>query len=216
MDAKTILVIVPHGDDETLMCGGTISRYAREGHNVYVAFIRTAHDERTQAQLFTTNVVKDILGFKQGLYLHLTEEEVANDFLKLKVAIENTIQTIKPEIVITTFWGDNHQDHKNTFQAVSVACRHHTAPFVKQILVGEINSSTDQDLSPDVFNPNYFVKLDAVDITNKVRAIGAYSTESHAFPHPRSAMALQALAYVRGMKINEEFAEAFMCVKQIY
>ncbi len=34
-----ILVIAPHADDEVLGVGGTIARYAEEGHQVYVCVV---------------------------------------------------------------------------------------------------------------------------------------------------------------------------------
>lgn len=35
----TILVIAAHPDDEVLGCGGTIARYAAEGHDVHIAIL---------------------------------------------------------------------------------------------------------------------------------------------------------------------------------
>lgn len=212
---KTVLIVVPHGDDEALMCGGSISRFVREGHTVHVAFVRGAHDPRTYNQLSDTKASRAILGIHEIHYLHLTEEVVSNDFLTLKQKIEYIISEIKPNIVITTFYGDNHQDHKNTFRAVSVACRVHSAPFIEQILVGEINSSTDQDISADVFAPNYFIKLEESDIIKKCKAMEAYQAERREAPHPRSALNIRAQAMTRGMVVGIKYAEAFMCLRSI-
>ena len=33
---KKILILSPHADDEVLGCGGTISKYSKKGHDIYV------------------------------------------------------------------------------------------------------------------------------------------------------------------------------------
>ena len=216
MDCKKILVIVPHGDDEVLLCGGTISRYVREGNEVTVAFIRAANDARTQHQLDSTYKAKDVLGYQRIIHINLPEEDITNNFILLKTNIEALVQHIKPHCVITTFYNDNHQDHRNTFRAVSVATRHHFAPFIEQILVGEINSSTEQAIGSEQFTPNYFIRLEKQDLANKCKAMLAYDTEAKEAPHPRSFEGICALGMVRGMRIGVPSAEAFMILKQVY
>jgi len=210
-----VLVIVPHCDDEVLMCGGTIRRLVRENKEVHVAFVRGPMDDRTKKQTDDAYKVQERLGYKQIHHLALSERTVANDFITFKEAIEELIVNVIPDTIITTFWGDNHQDHRETFRAVSVAARHHNAPSVKTILVGEINSSTDQNIDNNTFNPNYYIQLEETDITTKVKAMSDYDGEVREFPHPRSAGGILATAYNRGMIINHVCAEAFMCLKAI-
>lgn len=215
MQNKKILVIVPHGDDETLLCGGTIHKL-KDSNDVHVAFVRQPHDTRTKEQLNTTQKIKDLLKIKEIHYLNLTEEETANDFLKLKCGVEDVVDLVKPDIIFTTFYGDNHQDHQNTFKAVSVATRHHSAPFVKQIYVGEVCSSTEQNIGPDKFTPNVYIPLSESDLNVKTQAMEMYSTEKRDHPHSRSSENIRALATMRGARINEKYAEAFMCMKYIW
>ena len=216
MDYKRILVVVPHGDDEVLLCGGTISRYVRQGSEVTVAFVRAASDNRTQRQLESTQKAKDILGYQDVVYMNLSEDVITNNFNLLKSNIEALIQYVKPQCVITTFYNDNHQDHRNTFRAVSVATRHHFAPFIEQVLVGEINSSTEQAIGSEQFAPTYFIRLERQDLDNKCQAMLAYDTEAKEAPHPRSFESICATGMVRGMRIGVPSAEAFMVLKQIY
>ena len=213
---SNVLVIVPHGDDEVLMCGGTIYKLSNKGHSVSVAFVRKPHDDRTTQQLATTKEVSERIGFKNVFYLSLTEEETANDFLKLKCEVEKIVEKVKPETLFTTFYGDNHQDHQNLFRAVSSACRHHNAPFIKQIFAGEICSSTEQNIGPDKFTPTVYVPLSDKEIAVKVNCMEMYETEKREHPHARSGQNILALATYRGARINEKYAEAFMCIKQIW
>jgi LmbE family N-acetylglucosaminyl deacetylase len=213
---NTILVIVPHGDDEILLCGGTIHKFANLGHEINVAFVRQSHDERTFQQLEATKKVKEYLKIKTVHYLNLTEEETANDFLKLKCKVEEVIDKVRPQTIFTTFYGDNHQDHQNLFRAVSVACRHHNAPYIKQIYVGEVCSSTEQNIGPDKFAPTVYIPLSETNITAKILAMEAYQTERRDHPHARSSENINALATYRGARINTKYAEAFMCMKYVW
>lgn len=216
MQTTKVLIIVPHGDDEALACGGSISRYVREGYEVHVAFVRDSCDERTAIQLNAANIARRILKYQHIHFLKLSENDITNDFIKLKATIEELVSTVQPEIVITTFYGDNHQDHRNVFRAVSVATRHHNAPFVKLILVGEINSSTEQSIDLNTFTPNYYISLSEDDMDKKCQAMQSYDTEARSVPHPRAPECLRATATVRGMRIGQRYAEAFMCLKQVY
>ncbi len=215
MDCKKCLVIVPHGDDEVLMCGGTIHKLSEQGCEVHVAFVRKPHDQRTTSQLATTKDVKSVLGIKQVHFLNVTEEQAANDFLFLKIKVEDVISLIKPDTIFTTFYGDNHQDHRNLFRAVSVACRSFNAPFVRSVYAGETISSTEQNLGPEKFAPNTYVVLSLLNLDAKLKSIEMYKTERRTFPHPRSVETIRATAIVRGNTINEPYAEAFMCIKDV-
>ena len=210
-----ILAIVPHGDDEVLMCGGTLHKLSKI-NQIHVAFVRKPHDKRTKKQLNATKEAQNILGILKLHYLNISEFDTANEFLTLKTSIEQIVSHVQPQIIFTTFYGDNHQDHQNLFRAVSVACRHQNALSVKHILVGEISSSTDQYLGPHVFHPTVFINLTEKDIQAKINAMAAYETESRKDPHPRSSENMRALAKVRGAKINAAYAEAFMCIKSIW
>lgn len=212
---KNLLIIVPHGDDEVLMCGGTAHKLSKQ-YNIHVCFVRKPHNERTSEQLASTKSVCSFLGITNIYYLNVSEEDTANNFLLLKQKAESIIQLIKPEILFTTFYGDNHQDHQNLFRAVSCACRHHAAPFIKKIFVGEICSSTEQNIGPDKFTPTIFIPLSEENIKVKLRAMELYETEKREHPHARSSENIKALATMRGARINEKYAEAFMCMKYVW
>jgi LmbE family N-acetylglucosaminyl deacetylase len=216
MSATKVLIIVPHGDDEVLLCGGAINRYITEGYEVHVAFVRDSNDSRTHSQLSATESAKNILKYQHIYLLGQSENVIQNNFVDLKNVIEDIIIKVEPHIVITTFSDDNHQEHRNTFRAVSTALRHHNVPSVKLVLVGEINSSTEQALGSLPFDPNYFITLSDEDMDNKCAAMLAYETESRNPPHPRSTDCIKATAMVRGMKVGEKYAEGFMCLKQVY
>lgn len=215
--SKNILVLVPHGDDEVLMCGGSIVKHVDNGDYVTCVFSRGFKDERTRKQLSDIEVAKKILGYHNVIYMNLSEETLCNDELTYMRKFEKINADLKPDVVYTTFWGDNHQDHKSTFNAVAMACRPWGLHMPSEIYCGEIPSSTEQ--SPPLiqyqFMPNYYKVLTDKEILKKKYALKAYKTELCDFPHPRSADGIELFSRKRGNECRTKFAEAFVCIRNI-
>jgi LmbE family N-acetylglucosaminyl deacetylase len=119
--------------------------------------------------------------------------------------------------VYCPFYGDLHQDHRAVFEAVSVATRAWAVHRVKKILLYETISSTDQGLFNTMhpFVPNYFVALTKDHMEIKLAALKVYDKELGGADHPRSLENVHDKARITGRQINEPFAEAFMCVRNI-
>ena len=211
-----VCIVVPHADDETLGFGGTIQYHLTRGDSVSVLICREPHDERTKQQIKDSKTALKILGVKEICYLNVTEVEISNTPLKLFRKLEEQLLNINPDIVYTTFWGDNHQDHKILFDCVARATRVHGPLKVKKLLVGEIPSSTDQSpkLYNNIFIPNTYISITREHLHNKIIAMEAYTTESRLPPHPRSADYLSCVAKMRGIECGAEYAEAFIVVRQ--
>lgn len=214
---SNVCVIVPHADDETLGFGGAIQYHIAQNDTVSVIICRKPHDERTQQQINDSKVALNILGVKNVFFLNVTEVEISNTPLKLFRDLEAQLQHIRPAVIYTTFWGDNHQDHKILFDCVARAARIHGPLCVKRLLVGEIPSSTDQSpkTPSNMFTPNTYIRITYEQLHNKITAMEAYTTESRQSPHPRSADYLACLARTRGIESGSKYAEAFMLVRDI-
>ncbi len=119
---ETILVFASHGDDEVIGCGGTISKYSKEGKEVITIvfssgeksspwlkgeyLVETRRDEVKRIGAF--------IGSKQTVFFGLKDtklkEEVENP--KVKRAIINIIKHFKPTSIFTHSKYDPHPDHK--------------------------------------------------------------------------------------------------------
>jgi len=217
---KKILIIAPHMDDEALGCGGTIAKHAASGDEVYVCFVahriydHTYNAEKNEVEKQHSLKAKEILGYKEGVYLNLSDERLDACIQEVLIPLENYIAQVKPEIVYCPFYGDNHQDHRAVFGVARVALRPAATDYVKQVLLYETPSSTEQ--SPptieNVFLPNHYVRVDDF-INKKIEAFTCYATEERRHPHPRSNQALQVLAQKRGVEIGFNYAEAFMLIR---
>lgn len=214
---KKVAIVIPHGDDEALGFGGAIITHLNNGDHVTLVACRGPHDERTAKQFYDTKAAKDVLNYQDIRYLLVTESEISNEPLKLFRAIETSLNDIKPDVVYTSFWGDIHQDHGITYNSVARAVRVWGPLKVKQFFVGEIPSSTDQapKVSNNMFTPNWYIPISEGVLDTKIKAMQCYTTERKESPHPRSPDGIRTLAKLRGTECGFQYAEAFMCLRNI-
>ena len=99
--------------------------------------------------------------------------------------LNQIINKIKPDTVITHHPDDINDDHQKTFKIVSNATRPPSKYKVKkEIYLMEIPSTTDWTLRSS-FKPNVFVDI-SQNIGTKIKAIKIYKSEFNKFPHSRS------------------------------
>lgn len=151
-DGDRVLVVVPHCDDEVLGFGGAIQKHKKRGDHVTVLFLRQSHNARTRTQDSVAPKAQKILGYDQSIYLGIKEEELGVMGPHTLRKVEAVIGELGPTVVYTTFLGDIHQDHAGTFRAVRMATRVLKLPKVKQILLGEIPSSTSQRIPTSILS----------------------------------------------------------------
>jgi N-acetylglucosamine malate deacetylase 1 len=223
------LIIAAHPDDEILGCGGSIAKWSRAGHKVYVLIMAegvTSRDNSrdriaSQKELAKlTNSAMEagkILGVQSVKLLDFPDNRMDSiDLLDVVKTIEDHIENLQPEVVVTHHSGDLNVDHIIIHKAVITACRPQPGAIVKQILSFEVPSATEWQ-SPTINNPfvpNWFEDIsDTIDL--KVKALEAYKSEMREWPHARSIKALEHLAKWRGTTIGYQAAEAFMLIRRI-
>lgn len=204
---RKLLVVIAHPDDETIGCGGTISRAVREGSTCRVVLPVRRGDPRGLQHW------ESILGHfrsacrELGAQAVVTEESVVD--LWADTQVEQLRAGIEPhvewaDLVLTHAAGDVHQAHRAVSRAVEIATR----PFRRRRSVAffEVASSTDQAYV-DTFRPDLFVVLEEEDVACKGRAMGMYPTEA-ALGRTPSDLRLRTMH--RGLQIGVTHAEAFM------
>ena len=181
-----IMIVVPHPDDEVLGFGGVIQQHIKNKDNVTVYFISKPITQRLKEQI---NQCKKI-GRKLGHAIIIKEIELTDEHFRECVGyLEKEIETFKPDILYSVFYGDNHQDHEFIFKIVKTATRIYSNFLVKKIYLGEILSSTDQSpkLPQYAFTPTYYVPLTRKQVEKKIKCMEYYKNEIQQWPHPRSA-----------------------------
>ena len=210
-----ILVFAPHNDDEVLGVGGTICKLSKAGHNVYVCEV-TSGPRYKQMQEEAAKA-HQVMGVKESFFLNLPVSQLA-DYSKVEInaAIDNVVQTVKPDVVYMPFIWDMHFDHRIITEAVLVAIRPINGRLVKRAYMYETLSETGWNLSygEHCFSPNCWVEISDT-IEDKIEAMLCYQSQVKDSPHPRSVDGIRALAAYRGSTICVPFAESFMLVRDI-
>ena len=223
------LVIASHPDDEILGCGGSMAKWSREGNEVHILILAegvTSRDKNRNREYrkdeisMLTQAAKraaDILNVKSLKLFNYPDNRMDSlDLLDVVKFIENNIEKLKPDAVVTHHIGDLNIDHQKTHQAVITACRPHLVQTVKRILSFEVPSATEWQ-SPTLgapFVPNWFEDISAT-IELKLKALNAYESEMREWPHARSIEAVEYLARWRGASMGLKAAEAFSLIRQL-
>ena len=211
--SESVLVVVAHADDEALMCGGSIAKHTAAGDEVYVLIIADGVSSRTgrldpaefNARLAMASRASDVLGCN-GEVIGMPDNKLdtipALDIIK---KIEAVMDKVKPTLIYTNWNGDMNVDHRIVSTCTQVACRPVPGCSVKQILMGEVPSSTEW---AGAFNPNFFIDITDT-LAKKFEALACYQEEMRSGFHPRSMPSIGALAQLRGANIGVAAAEAF-------
>jgi N-acetylglucosamine malate deacetylase 1 len=222
-----VLVVAAHPDDEILGVGGTAALHVDRGDAVQLAILTdgvsmrhtvpSELEERKQSQQAAARDAASLLGVQDLVIRELPDQRL--DTLPISQVtreVESLLESFQPELVYTHFSGDINRDHRVLTEAVLVAVRPYSAPFVREILMFETPSSTEwgaPQLWPS-FEPNVFVDI-ASTLEKKLRAFACYTREVCADPHPRSLQSLRERAHYWGSLINRRAAEPFVCVRSL-
>lgn len=210
------LVVAPHPDDELLGCGGTLLRRKAEGASLGWLIVTGI----TQGMGWSKEQVKQReeeiahvtlrLGvdrvYKLGLPTMMLDTFPMSDLIQM---FSKVFQDFEPEEVFIPHISDVHTDHRVVFNAASSCCKWFRYPFIRRVLAYETLSETEIGLNnSSKFNPNVYIDIsDFLD--GKLELLKIYKSEISKFPFPRSIIAVQALAQLRGSTAGFLAAESF-------
>lgn len=216
-----ILVLSAHADDETLGCGGTISKLISQKFychiHVLTGYGKDKHpifkNELFEKVRFEFKNAINYLGSPSYSFGDLPAA-MLNDIPTYLVnnEIHNIVSKINPNTVFIPSQKDLHLDHKIINYASKVALR----PYLKNntnlfnIIEYEVPSETNIfiDDSNDNFAPNLYVDI-SEQINNKLKAFSEYKSQIQELNQPRSIKGIESLASYRGINIGVKFAESF-------
>ncbi len=203
---RKLLCLGAHSDDIEIGCGGTVLRWLQEDPSLEVFWVVfSSNKERKKeasrsADLFLKGAGKKkvlIESFRDGFFPYQGAE--------IKEYFEGLKKQVSPDIVLTHYRDDRHQDHRvvsdltwNTFRR-------------EAILEYEI-PKYDGDLG----HPNFFVHLDQAVCQKKIKNIlDVFKTQTE--KHWLTEDTLRAILRLRGVESHaeEKYAEAFYCRKII-
>jgi LmbE family N-acetylglucosaminyl deacetylase len=204
--APTILCIGAHCDDIEIGCGGTLAQWADlypQARFVWAVFSGT--EERVAE---TRAAARALLGPERGTDLHFygcRDSYFPAQFAEVKDALAGLGRRLQPDLVLTHYEHDRHQDHRVLAELTWNVFRNHL------VLEYEI-PKYDGDLGA----PNVFVPLSTASATRKVDAL----LSSFASQRGRdwfTADTFNALLRLRGIesKAPSGLAEAFYARKLV-
>ncbi len=225
MKKENILIVVAHRDDETLGCGGTIAKFAKQNYNLFAISMTDGVSSRLE---FKKKEIKErynnsikaskILNFKwlddiSGKFQDNRMDKAS--ILEITKLIEKAKKKIRPTIVITHYPEDLNIDHQIVANATMTAFRPKTNEKCRLILSFEVPSSTDYaNFKKKTFNPNYFVNIFKF-WKQKKRALKMYKKEILNYPNSRSLKGLENLAKYRGNQVGLKMAESFYILRSL-
>jgi LmbE family N-acetylglucosaminyl deacetylase len=219
------MAIVGHADDEVLGCGGTLTRHAVAGDEIWTVVLADGETSRDGVLIDAAVSRREgaareaaaIMGV-QNVILHRFRDNRLDTYSRLEIikVVEQHIEEVRPDTIYTHHSGDVNIDHKRVHDAVVTACRPQAGHPVQTLLFFEIASSTEWQVpgAAPAFQPNWFVDI-SDQLETKLRALESYVGEMREWPHPRSMEGVMYLAKWRGATVGCEAAEAFMLGRQV-
>lgn len=219
---ERVICFAAHPDDETLGCGATLAKHVANGDAVSVVVFADGLASRggvSQANIQLRHGMCrracKILG-TEDVWLHQYADNQMDNVALLDVVqhIEKHLDRWKPTIVYTHHGSDLNVDHRVVSEAVATACRPQNGSTVKRLMLFEIPSSSEWNITREQFRPNHFEDVTGT-LERKLKALAEYTTELRDWPHPRSLRGVQILAELRGAGAGLQAAEAFMIGRAI-
>jgi len=194
-----ILAIGAHPDDIEVGCSGTLAKYARNGHDIYLLVMTEGHmggegTTRKKEQAKSAKILKSrelIWGGYKDTLLTPHMNQMVHD-------IEAVIKKIAPDFIFVHHLDDTHQDHRALAKATVSATR-----YIRNVLFFE--GPTTQNFSPTIF----------VDIREtleaKIAMLLAHRSQVQKTNIEGLAITdvVRSTAVFRGIQGRVRFAEAF-------
>ena len=202
----SILCLGAHPDDIEIGCGGMLLKLARDQPNVNIRWVvfsggRTrAREARRTARLFLQGLGRgrvSVESFTDGFF--------PSDWKRIKQYFERLKASCEPDVVLTHYRDDRHQDHRVVSDLTWNTFRRHL------ILEYEI-PKYDGDLG----SPSVFVRLDE-EICRTKAELACRSFKSQSEKHWFTPETFMGLMRLRGMECASStgYAEAFYCRKLV-
>lgn len=206
-----ILILSPHTDDAELGCGGSISKFVEEKHEILWVVFSTAEESLPKGLPKDTlkkeflSIMKEfglkeknhkIFNFKVR-HLHEKRQHILEELIKMR-------NDFNPDLVMIPSLNDYHQDHQVVANEAVRAFKMDASIIGYELPWNHIT-----------FDTNLFIKLEKHYIEKKFKLLQKYKSQSMKKRGYFSKEYVLGLAKVRGIQCNAEYAEAFEVIRWI-
>ena len=172
-----LLAIGAHLDDIEIGCGGTLAEAARKGWETRMLVLSHSDYVDLDGRIFRTDdqamvegrAAAGKLGDVELEILGFPTKQIPYDFHVVE-AIEAPLRKFKPDVVLTHWPHDTHQDHRATSLASISACR-----YFNSILFYEPMTPSGRSYSP--FRPQVYVAVSPEAVQAKRESLLAHESQ---------------------------------------
>jgi LmbE family N-acetylglucosaminyl deacetylase len=197
-----VLAIGAHPDDIEYGCGGTLTKYARKGHGVYL-FIASDGARGGDAGVRRQEQKESslIVGAREVYWGGYDDTEVPLN-RDLIARLEEVMREVRPSMIFVNSPDDTHQDHRHLAQGTISATR-----YVPNFLFYEVPSTQN-------FSPNCYTDIAQV-LDRKLASLEAHHSQvSKTNIEDLTILELAvSCANFRGIQARVKYAEAFHSVR---
>lgn len=217
-----VLAIGCHPDDLEISCGGTLAKYAKNGHNVYMCHIANGSvghtiimpDELIKLRTKEAEQAGKIIGAKEVININVPDLEVDSYNQNTVNKVIDVIRHTKPDVIITHSPDDYMKDH------IEVSKLAFDASFLCSIP----HRYTDNPVYPKIAPVYYmdtlagvnFHPIDYVDISDtievKIKANNCHKTQiKWLYEHDKIDFLdfVRTVSKFRGLQCGVPYAEGF-------
>lgn len=206
-----ILLLSPHTDDVELGCGGGVTKFLQEGHEIFWVVFSTA-EESLPASLpkdCLLNEFRDVLASYhlengqsrvfnyQVRNLDRHRQEILDELIRIK-------DKFRPDLVIGPSKNDYHQDHQVVAHEMIRAFKSAASIISYELPWNHVT-----------FDTQLFVKLRKPHLVKKCEVLQHYKSQLMNQRNYFCEEYIYGLAKTRGVQCNAEYAEAFEVVRWV-
>lgn len=191
--SKKVMFIGAHPDDIELNAGGYAAKLVDSGWDVLFVCFAGYHSVDPQGRSKEYIKASNILGVRTVSY-DFPDTKLINCLHEMISNLNDLVSRFEPELVVTHFHDDTHQDHRAVNIAVMAAAR-----LVPNVLM--FKPTYPSGRTNIAFRPNYVVRLTEDQVKRKMDAMAMYTSQAKKygsenwFDSIRSIMAGDAWAH---------------------
>lgn len=205
---RQALVLMAHADDETLGCGGSISKLAACGWDIRVVILSTGvvttRDAVNQDNREHAMQACSVLGVTKPVFMRF-EDQKFDTYPVAELCNEVLTLGIEPDLIFSHVGTDLNSDHRIVSEIAKIIGR----PRVKPVTILGCEIPVTSFWNAQAFHGDLFVDISGT-LDQKIEAFSQYVNEIKDPPNPWSEDGLRLLAQYHGMQAGLPAAEAFV------
>lgn len=205
-DAYKILCLGSHCDDIEIGCGGTILKLIESYQNsVFYWVVFSSNQTRTDEARESANTFLNNTKSKNVVFKNFRDGFFPSSIRDIKEYFEELKHNFSPDLILTHYRNDLHQDHRLISELTWNTFRNH---FILEYEVPKYDG--------DLGSPNFFVHLDESMCRRKIQYIlNCFKSQKERSWFEEETFF--AMLRIRGIESNSpsKYAEAFYCRKTV-